>query len=47
MALGRSEAEALSSIRFSMSRNTTEEDIDRAIEAVAESLKELSAWRKK
>ncbi|HHY76100.1 MAG TPA: cysteine desulfurase [Firmicutes bacterium] len=47
LALGRSEDEALSSIRFSMSRYTTEEDIDRAIQAVDESLKELAAWRKK
>lgn len=47
MALGRSEDEALSAIRFSMSRNTTERDIDRAVEALDESLKELSAWRKR
>lgn len=47
MALGRSEDEALASIRFSMSRYTTEKDIDRAVEALDESLKELSAWRKK
>lgn len=47
MALGRSEDEALASIRFSMSRNTTERDVDRAIEALDGSLKELSAWRKK
>jgi cysteine desulfurase len=47
MALGRSENEALSAIRFSMSRNTTEKAIDRAVEALDESLRELSAWRKR
>ncbi|HHY34038.1 MAG TPA: cysteine desulfurase [Firmicutes bacterium] len=45
LALGRSEDEALSSIRFSMSRFTTEREIDRAIEALADALRELLPWR--
>ena len=46
LALGRSEEEALSAIRFSMSRYTTEEDVDRAVSALDESLKELAVWRR-
>lgn len=46
LALGRSEEEGLSSIRFSMSRFTTEEDVDKAVAALEEALKELSAWRR-
>lgn len=45
LALGRSEDEALSSIRFSMSRFTTETEIDRATEALADALRELLPWR--
>lgn len=47
MALGRSEDEALSAIRFSMSRYTTQEDISCAVEALEEGLRELKAWRAK
>ncbi|HHX29435.1 MAG: cysteine desulfurase family protein [Bacillota bacterium] len=47
MALTGNEDEALSAIRFSMSRDTSEEDIDRTVKALDESLRELSAWRRK
>jgi cysteine desulfurase len=47
MAMGKGEQEALSSIRFSMSRYTTREEVDYTIEAVEESIKELSPWREK
>ena len=46
LALGRSEDEALSAIRFSMSRYTTEEEVDQAIRALDESLRELAVWRR-
>lgn len=46
LALGRGEDEALGSIRFSMSRYTTAEDVDEAVNALSDSLKELSAWRR-
>ncbi|QUL98677.1 MAG: cysteine desulfurase [Candidatus Fermentithermobacillus carboniphilus] len=45
LALGRSEEEALSAIRFSMSRYTTEEEVAITVEALKESLKELLPWR--
>lgn len=47
LAMGRSESEALSSIRFSMSRFTTENDVETTISALEESLKELKPWRQK
>lgn len=47
LALGRSEDEAISSIRFSMSRYTSEQDVDLAIQALDESLRELAPWRQK
>ncbi len=47
LALGRPESEALSSIRFSMSRYTTEDEIDEAVKALKSALKSLSAWRQK
>ncbi len=46
LAMGRSEDEALSAIRFSMSRYTTVEDVDRTVQALGDSLKELSVWRR-
>lgn len=45
MALGRGEDEALSSIRFSFSRFTTEEEIDYALTALEDALRELMPWR--
>ena len=47
LALGGSRREALSAIRFSMSRYTTQEDIDKTIEAVRDSIKSLLPWREK
>jgi len=47
LALGRGEREALSSIRFSMSRFTTEGDISQAVSALGEAIKELMPWREK
>jgi len=47
LALGGGENEALSGIRFSMSRYTTEDDVLTTIEALADSLKELMPWREK
>lgn len=46
LALGRGEDEALGSIRFSMSRYTTAEDVDEAVSALSDSLRELAAWRR-
>lgn len=46
LALGRGEEEALSSIRFSMSRYTTEDDVRVAIAALLESLQSLKAWKR-
>ncbi len=46
LALGREEDEALSSIRFSMSRYTTEDDVRVAIAALLESLQSLKAWKR-
>lgn len=45
LSLGRGEEEALSALRFSMSRYTTEQDVAGAIRALKETLRELSAWR--
>ncbi len=47
LAMGHSEEEALSSIRFSMSRYTDQEDIELTVEAVESSLESLRAWRRK
>lgn len=47
LALGRGEREALSAVRFSLSRYTTEHDVTTAIAALRESLAELAAWREK
>lgn len=46
LALGRDEDEALSAIRFSMSRYTTEDDIRIAIASLLESLQSLKAWKR-
>ncbi len=46
LALGGSKEEALSAIRFSMSRYTTVEEVDLAVSALSESFRELSAWRR-
>lgn len=46
MALGGGEEEALGSVRFSMSRHTTQDEIQRALLALGESLEELESWRK-
>jgi len=46
LAIGGSEDEALSAIRFSLSRYSTENDVERAVGALAQSLKELSVWRR-
>jgi cysteine desulfurase len=40
-ALGRSRPEAAASIRFGLGRGTGEAEIDQAIEAVAEAVREL------
>ena len=47
LAIGGGEDQALGSIRFSMSRYTTEADIQTAVAALADSLKELLPWREK
>jgi len=36
LAMGQSEARARSSVRFSFGRDTTDEEIDRAVELVVE-----------
>jgi cysteine desulfurase len=45
LALGRDETEALGSIRFSMSRYTTEDDVAHTIAALSDSLESLRAWK--
>jgi cysteine desulfurase len=45
LAMGGDEREALSAIRFSMSRFTTEDEVETTIAAVEDSLKELKPWR--
>ena len=47
LAIGGGEDQALGSVRFSMSRYTTESDVLTAVEALADSLKELLPWREK
>ena len=47
LALGRSEEEALSAIRFSMSLFTTAADVEATVSALEDSLKELGPWRQK
>ncbi|MGI6660533.1 MAG: cysteine desulfurase family protein [Bacillota bacterium] len=47
LALGKSEAEALSAIRFSMSPFTTAEEVDITVSALEDALKELGPWRRK
>ncbi|MEX0974539.1 MAG: cysteine desulfurase family protein [Bacillota bacterium] len=46
LALGGSEEDALGAVRFSLSRYSTQDDVDRAVGALDESLKELAAWRR-
>ncbi len=45
MALGRNQAEALSSVRFSMSRYTTEEEVKATVTALKSALDSLKAWK--
>ena len=45
LALGAGEREALGSIRFSMSRYTTGDDVRLAVAALRESLEELAPWK--
>ena len=41
LAMGRSEADASSSLRFSLGRTTTDEDVDRAVSAVGDAVARL------
>ncbi len=45
MALGGNQAEALSSVRFSMSRYTTEEEVKATVTALKSSLDSLKTWK--
>ncbi|MGI6620513.1 MAG: cysteine desulfurase family protein [Bacillota bacterium] len=47
LALGKTEEEALSAIRFSMSPYTAVEDVDNTVSALEDALKELAPWRRK
>jgi len=43
LAMGRSEEEAHCSVRFSLSRSTTREDVDRTVDALGEVLEEIES----
>jgi cysteine desulfurase len=47
LALGGGEEQALGAVRFSTSRYTSEADVDRTVQALSESLKELAPWKGK
>lgn len=47
LAMGKTQEEAWSAIRFSMSRFTTEKDVEATVLAVEDCLKKLEPWRKK